>query len=97
MFVVVYQWRVAPEAEQRFVEAWAALTEVFREEHGGLGSRLHRGADGLWFAYAQWPSESHWQRRSALSPRGRRLLDALNAVAESAAAPLPGTVVKDLL
>jgi len=23
---------------------------------GSLGSRLHRGDDGLWYGYAQWPS-----------------------------------------
>ena len=32
---------------------------------GSLGSRLHRGDDGLWYSYAQWPSEE--VRRKAFS------------------------------
>ena len=26
-----------------------------RDERGALGSRLHRGDDGVWYGYAQWP------------------------------------------
>ncbi|HEX7324380.1 MAG TPA: antibiotic biosynthesis monooxygenase [Rhodanobacteraceae bacterium] len=54
-FIVLYRWRVRPDAEQAFVEGWTHLTELLRAR-GSLGSRLHRGSDGLWYSYAQWPS-----------------------------------------
>lgn len=42
--------------EQQFIEAWSKIT-LFLREQGSLGSRLHQGDDGLWYAYAQWPNE----------------------------------------
>lgn len=53
---VLYRFRLKPGREADFVEAWAAVTRKLRDERGGLGSRLHRGPDGVWYAYAQWPS-----------------------------------------
>ena len=55
-FAVLYRWRVHPEREQVFVSAWTRISERLLSERGSLGSRLHRGADGLWYSYAQWPS-----------------------------------------
>lgn len=56
MFCVIYRWRIKPELEKQFVESWAAITRVYIEDRGGWGSRLHRGEDGLFYAYAQWKS-----------------------------------------
>jgi heme-degrading monooxygenase HmoA len=55
-FVVLYRWRLHPGAEESFVAAWSRVSELLRAERGSLGSRLHRGDDGLWYSYAQWPS-----------------------------------------
>lgn len=55
-FCVIYRARVAPDKEQQYIAAWSRLTRLLRSERGALGSRLHRGNDGLWYAYAQWPS-----------------------------------------
>ena len=55
MLVVLYRWRLRPGAEDAFIAAWSRMTEQLRFR-GSLGSRLHRGADGLWYGYAQWPS-----------------------------------------
>ena len=55
-FCVIYRARVHPDKEDLYVAAWSRLTSLLRSERGGLGSRLHRGADGIWYAYAQWPS-----------------------------------------
>lgn len=54
-FCVLYRARVHPDKEAQYIAAWSQLTRQLRE-HGSLGSRLHRGNDGLWYAYAQWPS-----------------------------------------
>jgi heme-degrading monooxygenase HmoA len=55
-FVVLYRWRLHPGAEAAFVAAWSRVSDLLLRERGSLGSRLHRGADGLWYSYAQWPS-----------------------------------------
>ncbi len=54
-FIVLYRWRLHAGAEAAFVQGWSRITELLRSR-GSLGSRLHRGSDGLWYSYAQWPS-----------------------------------------
>ena len=55
-FVVLYRWRLNPGSEASFVDAWSNVSDLLRSERGSLGSRLHRGPDGIWYSYAQWPS-----------------------------------------
>lgn len=55
-FAVLYRWRLHPGAEDAFVAAWTRISALLRSQRGSLGSRLHRGADGWWYSYAQWPS-----------------------------------------
>ena len=55
-FAVIYRWRLKPGLEAQFVEAWSRMTELYVAKRGGLGSRLHKGLDGIWYAYAQWAS-----------------------------------------
>lgn len=62
---VIYRFRIKPGAEDDFVRAWSAITRGLRDSRGGLGSRLHTGPDGLWYAYAQWPSAD--ARRAAFA------------------------------
>ncbi len=62
MFCVIYRWRVRPESENQFIENWTVITRFYVENHGGLGSRLHRGEDGLFYAYAQWESAEHCEK-----------------------------------
>jgi len=54
-FVVLYRWRLKPGSEETFVRAWSDRTKALLEL-GSLGSRLHRGDDGIWYSYARWPS-----------------------------------------
>ena len=55
-FCVIYRAKVHPDKEARYIAAWSALTTLISQHRGGLGSRLHKGSDGIWYAYAQWPS-----------------------------------------
>lgn len=55
MFVVIYKWRVNAEMEDQFVGNWVAITRHYLENCHSLGSRLHRGSDGNFYGYAQWP------------------------------------------
>lgn len=59
---MLYRWRLHPGSEAAFVEAWSRITELLRERAGSLGSRLHRGSDGIWYGYAQWPNAEMRQR-----------------------------------
>lgn len=56
MVIYLYRWRLKSGKERQFEKAWAYVTEQLRE-NGSLGSRLHIGSDGLWYGYAQWPSQ----------------------------------------
>lgn len=80
-FVVLYRWRLHPGSEAAFIHGWSRLTALPRQR-GSLGSRLHRGADGLWYGYAQWPSDQVRQSAFALGP----LDDAASAQIKSAIA-----------
>ncbi|MEO6587752.1 MAG: antibiotic biosynthesis monooxygenase [Pyrinomonadaceae bacterium] len=62
MFVVLYRWRVHPNLERQFVENWSLRTAYLREKYDSLGSRLHRGSDGVWYSYAQWKSAEQRER-----------------------------------
>ena len=64
-FTVLYEWRLHPGQEARFVEGWRRVTEELVRTRGGAGSRLHRAADGAWLAYAQWPSAEARERAFA--------------------------------
>ena len=55
-FAVIYRARIHPGKEDQYIAAWSRITQLLKAERGGLGSRLHRDADGIWYAYAQWPS-----------------------------------------
>lgn len=55
-FAVLYRWRLHPDSEDSFIEGWSQVSKLLLEHRGSLGSRLHRGDDGIWYSYAQWPS-----------------------------------------
>jgi len=67
-FAVLYRWRLVPGREQQFIEAWSRVSEGLLINRGSLGSRLHRGSDGSWYSYAQWPSAQ--ARESAFAVPG---------------------------
>jgi len=90
--VVLYRWRLHPDRESSFIEAWSRMTELLRRAGGSLGSRLHRGSDGIWYGYAQWPNDEVRQRAfsQALDPAASAQMRA--AVAES----LPEVVLESV-
>lgn len=83
-FVVIYRWRLHPDKEQQFVHVWSRNTPLIIQRCGGLGSRLHKGEDGIWLAYAQWPDRETWEASYAVpdwDPEGGQLMQ--EAVMES--------------
>ncbi len=82
-FAVIYRVRLHPGMEAQYVSAWSTLTKRLRAERGGLGSRLHRGPEDIWYAYAQWPSAEARTRAFGLGTvdaEAERLMD--EAIAE---------------
>ena len=67
-FAVLYRVRLHPGMEHAYVSAWGRVTAALRTQRGGLGSRLHRGPDDIWYAYAQWPSAEARRAAFALGP-----------------------------
>ncbi|MDE2134571.1 MAG: antibiotic biosynthesis monooxygenase [Alphaproteobacteria bacterium] len=66
-FVVLYRWRLHPGTENGFTQAWSHVTNLLRSR-GSLGARLHRGSDGLWYSYAQWPDAQSREKAFAAGP-----------------------------
>jgi hypothetical protein len=62
MFAVAYRWTIIPGREAQFEEGWRAGTQAIAREFNGWGSRLHRGEDGKFYAYAQWPDRTTWEK-----------------------------------
>ena len=95
-FAVLYRWRLRPGMEAAFVRAWTLVSQELRLR-GSLGSRLHRGPEGVWYSYAQWPSSTARAQAFALPPGNP---EASRAMQEAIAESLPEIVlesVSDLL
>ncbi|WP_298913087.1 hypothetical protein [uncultured Algimonas sp.] len=72
MYCIVYRFKLSDpskDTEARFVETWSGITDYLKRECDALGSRLHQGSDGVFFAYAQWPSIEVFERSAAHEPK----------------------------
>ena len=83
MLIGLTRWKLKADLEQQFIEHWSEITSYYMENHGSLGSRLHRGNDGLFYGYAMWPSIE--QRATAFGAGGEHPARAamLEAIEES--------------
>jgi quinol monooxygenase YgiN len=79
---VIYRWKLKPGQEEDFVHAWGRLTDVLREERGGLGSRLHKAGDGSWIAYALWPDRAAYEHALENPPKSAARALMAAAIAE---------------
>lgn len=97
MYIAFYRWKLKPGSEATFQKCWEEGTLLFRSEQKAMGSRLHKGDDGTYFAYAQWPSrEAYHAERSLSVEHQQTLLQMRECVAESFPVTL-GEVMSDLL
>ncbi len=83
MLVFFYRWRIKSEKEAQFIEAWSEITAYYRENFDSLGSRLHRGDDGVFYAYAQWKSAEHRANAFQNSPKSEVGAKMREAIEES--------------
>jgi|GEM_PF-1683406 len=93
-FVVIYRWRLHRGREQSFVDAWTRITTLLHEQYGSLGARLHRGADGVWSSYAQWPSA---RARADAFARGSVDPAASQAMRDAIAEGFPETILETVV
>jgi Uncharacterized enzyme involved in biosynthesis of extracellular polysaccharides len=92
MFIALYRWRIKSELEEQFIEAWSEVTAYYRENHDSLGSRLHRGNDGLFYGYAQWKSADDRRKAFEQSPN----LEARAKMREAVEETFPETILETL-
>ncbi|CAM3637680.1 hypothetical protein [Litorimonas haliclonae] len=71
MFAISYKFALStptPENEKKFAECWKGVTQFFQNNAGALGSRLHKGEDGAFYAYAEWPDKATFEASQQVLP-----------------------------
>lgn len=98
MYCVIYSFKVLPEREEDFIKAWKGLTQLIYRYEASLGSRLHRKSDLEFVAYAQWPSQSVFQKAgNKLPDEGQLFRTIMRNSCESIETLHQFDVVEDLL
>ncbi|MEW6732643.1 MAG: antibiotic biosynthesis monooxygenase [Acidobacteriota bacterium] len=97
MFIALYHWKLKPGQERRFQEGWHRRTQEIYQKCGSLGSRLHRGEDGTWYAYAQWPDKQTWEAAGKIPVEHREALVMMQESIEQTYPSIYLDVVDDLL
>lgn len=69
MFAVIYKFEIKEGLEEEFHKHWKIMTFEFRDHHGGLGSCLHKTDDGIYIAYAKWPTRELWEKKKEIINR----------------------------
>jgi RimJ/RimL family protein N-acetyltransferase len=87
MIAYLYRWKIRPQHEESFIQAWSQITRHLLTQ-GSLGSRLHRADDGLFYAYAQWPDEKTYAGASFTSPDGEFLREQMKDATEEVFVPV---------
>ena len=64
----MYDFNVKPGKVEAFTEAWRTLTQLIYTYEGSLGSRLHRGSEYHYIAYALWPDRDTWANSGSNLP-----------------------------
>lgn len=72
MIIYLYRWKIQAGKESQFREGWELITRELREKCGSLGSRLHKGDDGFFYGYAQWPDRESRQNAQITGPEVTR-------------------------
>ncbi|MGI9036032.1 MAG: antibiotic biosynthesis monooxygenase family protein [Pyrinomonadaceae bacterium] len=94
MFIVLYRWRIKPQLEKQFIESWSEITDYFRTNYNSLGSRLHRGNDGLFYGYAQWKNSE--QRENAFANENSEISEAGLKMREAIEESFPEIVLEKI-
>lgn len=74
-----FEWELHEGKEEQFRAAWTLVTDAYLDG-GSLGSRLLRGTDGRFYAYARWPDP---ETRASASLHGEAVENAVAAMKEA--------------
>ncbi len=96
MIVFLYRWRVKPGMAAQFIENWSIVTAHYRATCGSLGSRLHRGSDGIYYSYAQWPSQET-REKAVQDERAMAVYATMQEAIEEAFPDVPLEIVADFI
>ena len=69
MFVVTYSYKIKPNKDAEFHQAWHDLIEQMYVHSGSLGARLHKSQEYDYIGYTQWPDKKTWQEAESKIPR----------------------------
>lgn len=58
MFSIIYQFKLKAGEEETYQRYWEKVANYFKQNHGAIGSCLHKGEDCLWVAYSRWPNKT---------------------------------------
>jgi quinol monooxygenase YgiN len=97
MIVYIYRWKIKTDKEAQFIEGWEFITRELREKCGSLGSRLHKGDDGLYYGYAQWPDRESREKAQITGPEVTRARMLLKDAVEQAFPDVELTPIADYL
>lgn len=61
-YAVLYVFKVKPNRQADFEEAWGAVTEAIQAQNGSGGSRLYKSSEQTYWAHALWPSKDSLQQ-----------------------------------
>lgn len=60
-FTVIYNFRIKPKFEERFIENWERLTELIYQHEGSFGSHLYEVGELEYISIARWPDRETWK------------------------------------
>lgn len=73
-FYVIYRFSIILNSDDEFISAWEKLTIHIQNYSGGLGSKIHKEKEGVFIAYAKWPSKKDWENSKSSFPEEEELL-----------------------
>ncbi|MGZ6472644.1 MAG: hypothetical protein ACXWRZ_15860 [Bdellovibrio sp.] len=81
--------------EVMFEKSWEAITSEYKVAHGGLGSCLHKGDNGIFIAYARWPNRALWEKEKNIV--NKIAMKTMKDCIEQSFPATPLEIVNDLL
>lgn len=98
MYAILYSFRIKKNKKDEFIQAWKELTKLIHKYCNSNGSRLHKAADDLYVAYANWPDEETWSKSGEKLPeRANRFRDQMQDSCEEIKVEYTMPVVEDLI
>jgi hypothetical protein len=60
----MYQWRLKPGKEQKFIDAWMRVTSHLQKTNPRISGKLLRTLQGQYLGLIEWPTEKDWESQN---------------------------------